>query len=398
MKRSSTLHTWELAAAIFLMPATLIPQCLLAQCGGSIQTQAYTQTYTGGGGNNYNLSVPQYNPPTGYALMAAVYSSAVSTTATLSLQNTNSVERDFTPDISRTDIVKLNGTTITGKSAGYGGYNFTALAPVGNPGDNITYGPDQIYNSTPLIYDSITNSSTLATRYTGSGNLSITYGSTFFVNDVPSDVTYSTTLSDQVVFNFTYYICAPVVLSADFVSFTTTREDVSHALLKWSVGNEEPGRLYSVQVSPGGGDFADISSQPSSTLSSSADYSYSYANRPGMSGKVYFRIKQTDVNGSTSFSTIRVVDFGDSGNEAFSIFPNPVVAGTFISLSLPGDSRSWQVEIFSADGNLVQRSYFTNTSLATVNFNEKMAAGTYFVRASNPVSGEMHTGSFLVGP
>lgn len=397
MRQSRTLRTWIFAVLTFLS-ICLLPQRSRAQCSGSIQTQVYSQTYSSSGGNNYSLTVPQYSPPTGYSLVAAVYSSVVSTTATLSLQNTNNVERDFTPDISRTDIVKLNATTITGKSAGYGDYDFTALAPMGNPGDHITYGPDQIYNNTSLVYDSITSPSTLNAAYTGSGNLSITYGSTFFVNDVPSDVTYSTTLSDQVALSFTYYICSPVVLSADFVSFTASREDGSQALLKWSVGNEEAGRVYSVQVSSGGTDFVDISSQPSSTQSSSADYTYTYTNRPGMPGKLYFRIKQTEAGGSTSYSNICAVDFGDGDGGAFSIYPNPVSSGNFITLSLPGDSRSWQVEIFSADGNLVQRSYFTNTSLATMNFDQRMATGTYFVRASNALSGDVHTESFVVTP
>ena len=396
MKRCRTLNTWEFAALLLLMPASLIPRCSIAQCGGSIQTQVYAQTYTSAGGNNYSLSVPQYSPPAGYSLMAAVYSSSVSSTASLTLQNTFNGERDFMPDISRSDLVKLDGTTITGKGAAYGGYDFTVLAPVGQPGDNVTYGPDPIFNNTPLIYDSITSPATLSSKYTGSGNLSITYGSTFFVNGVPSDVTYSTVLSDQVAFNFTYYICSPVVLAADFVSFTAAREDGMHALLKWSVGNEEAGRVYSVQVSPGGGDFADVSSQPSSTLSSSADYSYTYANRPGMPGKVYFRIRQTDVDGSTSFSNICAVNFGDADDGGFSIYPNPVLSAGFITLNLPGDSRSWQVTIFSADGSMIQRSVFANTSTATVNFNQPMTAGTYFVRASNPESGEVHMGSFLV--
>ncbi|HEV2483415.1 MAG TPA: T9SS type A sorting domain-containing protein [Puia sp.] len=367
-----------------------------AQCGGYVQKQVYTQTYTSNGGSTYTMTVPQYDPPTGYSLTAAVYSSAVTTSASLGLQNTTHQEQDFTPDISRSDLVKLNGVSTTGKNLDYGNYNFTDLSAAGSPGDNISYGPDLLFNSVPSVYDSVINAATLAARYQGTGSNTLSYSTTFFINDVPIGVTPTPAISDQVAFSFTYYICSPAVLSSDLLNFTATKQNALHTLLKWSVVNESPGRVYTVEVSPGGSDFVDIGSVPSLTQGSSADYSYTYSNQPGATGKLYFRIKQVDVGGSTTFSNICVVDLGDSANAAFTIFPNPSVSGNFISLSLPGDSRSWQVEIFSAEGNLVQKNVFTDLSLVTVNFNSPMAAGAYFVRAVNPLSGDVHTGSFLV--
>jgi hypothetical protein len=379
-------------AFLFVLP----PMRASAQCGGNIQTQVYKQTFASNGGNTYTLTVPQYNPPTGYSLTAAVYSSAVTTSAGLALQNTTNQEQDFTPDISRSDLVKLNGAAVTGKSLDYGNYDFTDLAPAGSPGDNISYGPDVLFNNAPLIYDSITSAATLASKYEGTGSNTLSYSTAFFINDVPIGVTPTSTISDQVGFSFTYYICAPVVLSSDMLSFTATKQDALHTLLKWSVVNESSGRVYTVQVSPGGSDFVDVGSVPGATQLSSADYSYTYTNQPGATGELYFRIKQIDVGGSTTYSNICVVDLGDNANAAFAIFPNPVVSGNYISLSLPGDSRSWQVEIFSAEGTLLQKNVFTNLSLVTVNFNSPMAAGAYFVRAVNPLSGDVYTGSFVV--
>jgi len=375
---------------------TLLTRQSSAQCSGVIQTQVYTQTYTSSGGNTYTLTVPQYDPPTGYSLTAAVYSSAVTTSASLALQNTTNQEQTFTPDISRTDVVKLNGVTVTGKSQGYGGYDFTDLAAAGQPGDNISYGPDQLFNNLSLVYDSITNAVTLASRYQGTGSNTLSYSTAFFINDVPIGVTPSSSISDQVAFKFTYYICSPAVLSADFLSFTATKQDALHTLLNWSVVNEDPGRTYTVEMSPGGSDFVDVGSVPSTTQRSEADYSYTYPNQPGATGKLYFRIKQIDVGGSVTYSNVCVVDLGNTGNAAFAIFPNPAVSGSYVSLVLPGDSRLWQIEIFAADGGLVQRNLFTNTSLVTLNFTQKLAAGTYFVRAVNPLSGDTHAGSFIV--
>ena len=385
---------------VLLLTSILVPRNLRAQCAGSIITQTTTVGSNAGGGRSYTFTVPQYNPPTGYTLLAAVYTTTVGTATTLTLNNTTNQEQFFTPAISRQDVLKVNGTTIAASSQSQNDndFPFTDMPATGSPGSIVTYGPEETFNKQQMVYDSITNAATLAATYTGTGNITLTYATSFFINDVPVGVTAASTIPDTVKVKLTYYICLPYILAANFLNFTATKQDATHTLLNWAVVNEEPGRTYVVEVSPGGTDFVDVASMPSSTQGSNADYSYTYSNQPNATGKLYFRIKQLDVNGQASYSNICVVDLGNTAGASFTIFPNPAVSGNFISLTLPGDNRSWQIDIFSADGNLVQRSVFANTSLATVNFNQKMAAGTYFVRAMNPLSGDSHTGSFIVHP
>jgi len=380
----------------FFMPHETVAQCAT----GTLKTVSYPSTLslTGSGGNTYSFTVPQWNYPAGYTLLAAVFSSKVSTTGTATFTNTTGSEVFFTPQLVRTDVIKVNGTTLTGAGGNpFNGYPFTDLQANPTPGYQATYGPQTVF-SQKMLYDSITTAATLASTYTGSGNISVNYITSFSMNNKPLTVSLATTISDQVAFNVTYYYCDPTVLAANIVSFTAFKKDAAHTLLKWAVENEHPGRSYYIQVGEGGSDFVDVGSEPSTTQGSSADYSYTYSNLPGATGKVYFRIKQVDIGGSISYSNVCVVDMGANGNAAFAIFPNPVVSGNYISLSLPGDTRSWQVDIFAADGGVIQRNLFSNTSIATVNFNHKMPAGTYFVRATNPLNGDSHTGSFVVTP
>ncbi len=370
---------------------TLLPFALIAQCGTGfvVQKVTYSAPLSTGGGNTYSVSLPQFNPTPGQTLYAAVYSSYATTTNDLAFQNTNGVEEVFFPEISRTDIVKLNGTPVTGNNVTSTYSPFVDLLP----GQVQTFGPNTVYNNTAIIYDSIINAATLATSYTGSGNLNLSYSSNFFVNDVPVGVNTSSSFDDNINFAVTYYYCTPYVLAANFISFTASRENTSTALLKWSTTNEEPGRTYDVQVSQNGNDFSTFGSLPSSATGSDANYSYEYNIPTGATGTLFFRIKQIDVDGSLSYSVVCVVNLESSGGQ-FSIFPNP--ATSYINLTLPGGNQNWQVDIIASDGNLVQRNVFGNTSVVTISFARKLAAGVYFVRAVNTNSAEQHIASFVI--
>jgi Secretion system C-terminal sorting domain len=361
----------------------------MAQCGVGFTLQKVTYSTSLSGGNNYPVSLPQFNPTAGQTILSAVYSSSVTTTNDLAFQNNNAVEEAFFPQISRQDIVKLNGSLVTANNVVSSYSPFVDLLP----GGVATYGPNSVYNNTPVVYDSIINAASLAANYVGSGNLNITYSSNFFVNDVPVGVTANSSFDDLITFNVTYYYCTPYILAANFISFTATRENATTALLKWSTTNEEAGRTYDVEVSQNGADFSTFGSLPSSATSSDANYSYEYNIPTGATGNLYFRIKQIDIDGSPSYSVVCVLNLDGSGTQ-FSIYPNP--ATSFINLTLPGGNQNWQVDIIAADGNLVQRNAFGNTSLGTVNFARKLAAGVYFVRATNTNTGEHHVASFVI--
>jgi len=77
------------------------------------------------------------------------------------------------------------------------------------------------------------------------------------------------------------------------------------------------------------------------------------------------------------------------------IYPNP--ATDFINL-VPdmADVTDWQVDILSATGTLVQRNVFMQSKLMTVNFRNRLAAGTYFVRATDLRGQRSISATFLI--
>ena len=59
-------------------------------------------------------------------------------------------------------------------------------------------------------------------------------------------------------------------------------------------------------------------------------------------------------------------------------------------------AQNWNIEIYAADGKLVQRNYYPLSNLVHVDFDRKFAKGTYFVRAINYMAGKTYSSSFVV--
>jgi type IX secretion system substrate protein len=81
------------------------------------------------------------------------------------------------------------------------------------------------------------------------------------------------------------------------------------------------------------------------------------------------------------------------GDPGMVVYPNP--ATDFILLVFSG-SRDWQVNIFTADGRLVQGNNFFNTNRVQVNFSHKLPSGVYFVRAIDSGGNRSQVGTFVV--
>ena len=378
--------------------AMFAPKTGRAQCpNGSVpMATTYTRSLSASGANVYNLTIPQFNPsPGGYTLLSAVLSATATTGTTVNYQNTSLNPQDFFPTVNRTDNIKVNGTTAVNKNNEFD-YDETVLTPQGSAGDNVTYGPANTFDNTTLFTTSITNPGTLTGTYQGAGNLSVSYTSAFFVgNNISTDVHVTPTLSDNITFSITYNFCNPTTLSSNILLFTAEKENNQTVDLKWQTTNEQPGRKDYIDVSAGGQDFAIVGSVSSDAANTEANYLYDYAIPVTATGKLYFRLRQVEANGSATWSDVRTINLDGNGpNSTFSIYPNP--PNDYINLSIPGDNQDWQVEIVAADGSLVQRSFYRNSNAVKVTFVRRLSAGTYFVRAINPPTGKSYSGSFLM--
>lgn len=382
----------------------LTPRYINAQCpaGAVPRSVTYTQplhTVSTSGGKVYSFTLPQFNPslpaPGGYTLLSAVLSATATTNIDVNYQNTSTTTgQDIFPTAARTDNVKVNGTTAVNKNNQYD-YPETILAIKGSPGDNVSYTGTTFDNSTPLFTTTITTASPALTgTYTGAGNLSLTYTSTFFMNNsLSTDIAVTHTIDDNITFTITYNYCDPNVLASNILNFTASKVNNQTVDLKWLTTNEQPGRKYYIEVGSDGQNFTTAGLVLSNASSTDASYTYAYPIPPAATGKLYFRLRQVEIDGTATWSDVRIINLDGNGS-TFSIYPNP--PSDYINLTIPGNNQDWQVNIFAANGSLVQSNYYRNSNTARVNFVRRLAAGAYFVRATNPQTSKHYTGSFVV--
>lgn len=108
--------------------------------------------------------------------------------------------------------------------------------------------------------------------------------------------------------------------------------------------------------------------------------SYSFPDANDFQGRSYYRLRQLDLNGTESYSPVRVVAGLPAGN-AFSLnlFPNParLTAALDITGPLPADLT---LTLLAADGRLVWQRTQAGPTLTTPFDVSQLAEGTYLLR------------------
>jgi len=160
------------------------------------------------------------------------------------------------------------------------------------------------------------------------------------------------------------------------------------------VENEEAGRKYNVEVSTDGVNFTAFATLPSDPSSADATYSDHYSIQQGTRGKLFFRVRQININGESGYSPVRTIDLNTGTASGFSIYPNP--PSDYLNLVFPSSGQGWQVDILSADGSLVQRNYYSSTNTGRLNFQRKLSTGTYFTRATDLQTAQSYVAPFVI--
>ena len=381
-----------------LIMTLLSPQHGFAQpsCSGTLDTTMYTTTMTSTTGNESGMvfNFPKF-PVSANTLYGVDIKSSVTVWNDMNVTNNYGSPLTVTAKIYRTDDFYTDASPDYPGSAFGSPYNFGSVAS-GQTKSVTTVSVNASYKMNDSIYSGDANGDNLAS-YTGSGSMNLYYSTGTSVITTPNNpllAAWFDQIHDQMQITVTYYYCNPGTLALNLLSFTAVREDPQTAQLAWSVTNEVQGSVYHVQVGTDGASFTDYAAVNADPVNSDGSYSYNYPILPNASGKLYFRLRISNPDGSNRFSSVSIINLDNDPASGFAIFPNP--PSSFINLVLPGDDRSWQVDIIAADGRLVQRNNYYNTSLAVVNFNTRLAQGTYFVRAVNALSGTKYTGSFVI--
>ncbi|MCB9230625.1 MAG: T9SS type A sorting domain-containing protein [Bacteroidia bacterium] len=168
-----------------------------------------------------------------------------------------------------------------------------------------------------------------------------------------------------------FYLFNPAPsLPVDFLSFEVT-SDKGNAQLNWVVDNEKNNDFFTVESSLDGENFIEMEFVPS--VGDGGPNSYSATARNLKMGRNFFRIRQTDKDGTFAFSEIKTVEIASYKLPALQVFPNPS-QGKF-SL-IPGNSyEEGALRILDLQGNVVYQSSILGTREVNL---ESVEPGIYF--------------------
>jgi hypothetical protein len=157
-------------------------------------------------------------------------------------------------------------------------------------------------------------------------------------------------LVDNVRISVTYQSTLPIELTAFSVS-----PSIHGAICAWTTASEVDNRFFTIERSVDGTSWSTLAELPGA--GNSIDIlNYESLDDAPHSGLSYYRLKQTDFNGSFAYSDIVSLIWAASGKIEGQLFPNPATAVNATTVRVCGfQSNEVMINITNAQGQLMHR-------------------------------------------
>lgn len=160
------------------------------------------------------------------------------------------------------------------------------------------------------------------------------------------------------------------------------------ALVNWATSSEKNNRYFTVEFSYDGVHFEQAGEVQSKSINGFSSvilhYDFSdYLRKEKTKDYVFYRVKQTDMNGEFAYSNVVVLKKDFSSISSVIVFPNPAKNTLYIKTS----EKEYKVECWGIDGRkyLQTFSFSPETSLKT----DQLPVGVYFIQVKSAMSGEV---------
>lgn len=346
-----------------------------SQCSGSSAafTLQYDTAFNGNGNAIVNLSLPKFDPSLG-TLLSVDLSSSVGLQYSYILENPTASSKLFKTRIVRTD--EITSTALDPYSV-YAANQTPQYTVTLAAGQSLPVGPGFMrYSLANTVNDA------RLVNFMGAGTVDLAYetGTSASVTaTLPWQLNFSSVI-DTTHLRLTYNYCSTTLLASNLNVFTATVFK-GKVVLNWKQANPETGRVYTVQFSNDGRQYIDlarIQEEPA------GDYQYTWLNTQN-SGKVFFRIAETNPDHATYYSATRSLQL--NGNESnIKLYPT-ICTNSTLHAELPYNA-DWQVVFFAADGRKFTEKLPVNMTAAKLTIAPEMTNGLYTVELSNTKTSE----------
>lgn len=165
-------------------------------------------------------------------------------------------------------------------------------------------------------------------------------------------------------------------LPVNIIQFDARAENNKKVKISWTTAYERDNNHFEVQRSKDAANFTSIAAIPARNNNNSTEY-YSFYDDQPFKGISFYRLKQIDIDGRTSYTKIEKVKINDPAGWV-ELFPNPASGNTF-HINITGNIKGIvDVQVYDISGRLHIRQFFNSSDLITITHN--LPAGTYMVK------------------
>jgi CshA-type fibril repeat protein len=177
-----------------------------------------------------------------------------------------------------------------------------------------------------------------------------------------------------------YTVTTPAPLPVELMAFAAKAVRKVDAQLSWRTASEKDNDHFDIERSLTGRAFEKLAAvQGQGSKPSPTDYAFTDAGIGRLvAGTVYYRLKQVDFDGNSSYSPVQTVAFADSTPLAIGLYPSPAGSAATLDLrQLP--TGTYQVLVLDATGRTVLSPALEAGRTHTLDLRQ-LATGTYLVR------------------
>lgn len=172
-------------------------------------------------------------------------------------------------------------------------------------------------------------------------------------------------------------------LPIELLSFSAELQE-RNVVLEWVTATEINNSYFTVQRTRDGIQYTDIGNLAGHGTTSQT-HSYSLTDQDPVPGIAYYRLKQTDLDSSVSFSAQVAVHYTELETSCFTILDNPVAKSKSIYIVYANFSISPDLRVHTSAGDLIHEEHLQTGENAICKLqNLKInAAGIYFLTLSS---------------
>lgn len=174
-------------------------------------------------------------------------------------------------------------------------------------------------------------------------------------------------------------------LPIDLVSFTAQQKNNS-VYISWTTSSELNNNFFTLENSKDGENFKAIKKLRGAGFSNDI-LNYSYLHNKPYDGISYYRLKQTDFDGTFTFSDIIAINVKSIENK-FSVFPNPVSNKQFTISGLLQDEE-YSISLCDLNGSVIKSIKADKVNEINLSIESVLSQGFYFVVVQSAISSEI---------